>query len=293
MDKSTVPIVDEIRSLIKETQENLKEASASHKREMKEIRDSHKKLSALSAEAKQEMKEIRDSHKKLSALSEEAKQEAKREMKEIRDSHKKLSALSEEAKREMEELRASQKATDRQIEATDRQIKKFSEETGYHIREMSREIKKAQNLFTTQWGRLVESLVEGDLVRLLREKGVEIERTSTNEKGLMSYVDENGVKQKEQCEIDIVAKNGREIVVVEVKTSLTVTDVRKFLDVLKRFTQLLPEYRNNKIYGAVAYLRTQDSSDIYSEKNGLFVIKATGSSASITNKKDFKPKVFS
>jgi len=199
--------------------------------------------------------------------------------KEFQASQKKLSA---EAKQEMKEIRASHK------ELSDSQ-----KETGYHIKEMSKEIKKAQNLFTTQWGRLVESLVEGDLVRLLKEKGVEIERTSTNEKGLMGYVDENGVKQKEQCEIDIIAKNGREIVVVEVKTSLTVTDVRKFLDVLKRFTQLLPEYRDKKVYGAVAYLRTQDSSEIYSEKNGLFVIKATGSSASITNKKDFKPKVFS
>jgi len=187
-----------------------------------------------------------------------------------------------ETQKNIKELRISQKETDRgmkELQATQK--------------EASQEIKKAQNLFTTQWGRLMESLVEGDLVRLLKEKGIEIERTSTNEKGLMSYIDEKGVKQKKQYEIDIVAKNGEEIVVVEVKTTLTVRDVHKFLDILNKFSQLLTEYRDKRVYGAVAYLRAQDSSEIYSEKQGLFVIRATGSSASITNKKDFKPKSFS
>ena len=190
--------------------------------------------------------------------------------------------ILKETGQQIKNLQASQKETDKQIKTL-----------SVSQKAASNEIKKAQKLFTTQWGRLVESLVEGDLVKLLKKRGVEIQRTSMNEKGLMSYVDEKGVKQQEECEIDIVAKNGKEIVVVEVKSTLTVKDVNKFLDVLKRFTRLLPEYKNNKIYGAVAYLRSQDSSEIYSEKKGLFVIKATGSSSNITNKKNFKPKAFS
>ena len=205
-----------------------------------------------------------------------------------------------ETQKNIKDLSISQKETDRQMEATfidlsagQKELQASQKELQASQREMSKEIQRAQNLFTTQWGRLMESLVEGDLVRLLQERGVKIERTSTNEKGLMSYVDEAGIKQQERCEIDIVAKNGQEIVVVEVKTTLTVKDARKFLDVLKRFPRLFPEYRDKKIYGAVAYLRTQDSSDIYSEKQGLFIIKATGSSASITNQEGFKPKLFS
>ena len=213
---------------------------------------------------------------------------------------KEIQSLIKETQKNIKDLSISQKETDRQIKAsqkeTDRQIKATSIEVSAlsaSQREMSKEIRKAQNLFTTQWGRLMESLVEGDLVRLLQERGVKIERTSTNEKGMMSYVDEEGVRQQERCEIDIIAKNGHEIVVVEVKTTLTVKDVRKFLDVLNRFPRLLPEYRDKKVYGAVAYLRTQDSSDVYSEKQGLFIIKATGSSANITNQEGFKPKLFS
>ena len=37
----------------------------------------------------------------------------------------------------------------------------------------------------------------------------------------------------------------------------------------------------------------REESEIHAERQGLFVIKATGSSASIINKKDFKPKAFS
>ena len=98
--------------------------------------------------------------------------------------------------------------------------------------------------------------------------------------------------RKKHREIDIIAKNGREIVVVEVKTTLKSEDIKRFLNILQYFTQLLPEYKDKKVYGAVAYLRTEEQSAKYAEKQGLFVIRATGNSSSIINKKDFKPKVF-
>jgi hypothetical protein len=54
----------------------------------------------------------------------------------------------------------------------------------------------------------------------------------------------------------------------------------------------MPRYGKNDILGAVAYLKENKSSARYAERNGLFVIRATGSSASIINKEVFVPKIF-
>ena len=66
-----------------------------------------------------------------------------------------------------------------------------------------------------------------------------------------------------------------------------------FLEDIKRFSRRLSIYKGKTIYGAVAYLRAEEEANKYAERRGLFVIRATGDSASIINKKDFKPKDFS
>ena len=45
-------------------------------------------------------------------------------------------------------------------------------------------------------------------------------------------------------------------------------------------------------FGAVAYLQTRSAADTLAAKHGLFVIRATGSSAAISNSPTFKPKAF-
>ena len=93
-------------------------------------------------------------------------------------------------------------------------------------------------------------------------------------------------------EFDIVAINGAEVVVVEVKTTLRVPDVDRFVGRLNEFPELMPEYASRRIYGAVAYLKAYQESDVRAERLGLFVIRATGSSASITNREEFTPRTF-
>ena len=61
---------------------------------------------------------------------------------------------------------------------------------------------------------------------------------------------------------------------------------------LPAITRLQPDYANRAIYGAVAYLKADEAANTYGERQGLFVIRATGSSASITNRADFRPRTF-
>ena len=170
------------------------------------------------------------------------------------------------AMREMAELRESRRETDRQMKETDRRLK------------------KAEDLFTTQWGRLMESLVRGDLVALLNERDIEVERT------VQRVESRRGGRH---FEVDLLAVNGREVVVVEVKTTLRSEGVTKFLSKLSEFLDWCAEYRGRRILGAVAYLDGAESVTKYAERSGLFVIRATGNSASILNEPGFKPRAFS
>ena len=80
---------------------------------------------------------------------------------------------------------------------------------------------------------------------------------------------------------------------MEVKTTLKVKDVDRFVESLKLFVAQAPAvYRGKRVYGAVAYLRADGSAHGYAERQGLFVIRATGSSASITNGDGFTPRTF-
>ena len=214
-------------------------------------------LKQVSLSQKETDRQMQETDKKM--------QETGIQIKELRDSQK-------DTDRQIKELRDSQKDTDRQMKETDLFIKRTT-----------KDLKRLEKLFTGQWGKLMETLVEGDLVELLKKRGIKITHNSTNAK-------ENSGERR--FEFDIISVNGQEIAVTEVKTTLTVQDVDRFIEKLKKFTSFMPEYKGRKIYGVVAFLKANETADTYAEKQGLFVIRATGSSASIINKEDFKPKAF-
>ena len=168
------------------------------------------------------------------------------------------------------ELSASRKEADRRMKETDRQIQKIG------------------GGFNRRWGALVESLVEGKLVKILQARGIDIMRTHSRSETQWKKPD--GTLEKR--EFDIIAANGTEVVAVEVKTTLTQKDVKFFMETLENFRNYFPRYLSETVYGAVAYLKSENEAHAFAEKQGLFIIKATGDSASIVNAEDFKPKAF-
>ena len=193
-------------------------------------------------------------------------------------------STSKEIWKILKEVSLGQKENREQMRETDRRMQK----TDQQIQETTRQIRRLENMFSNKWGELVESLVSGAMLKMLRERNIEVTGILPNTKA--QYKDSKG-KIKE-CEIDILARNGQELVAIEVKSTLGVEKVKKFLEVLKHFTLFFPEYKDKKIYGAIAYLKVYQSADLYAMKQGLFVIKATGDSACITNTKNFKPVDF-
>jgi hypothetical protein len=60
-----------------------------------------------------------------------------------------------------EKVRLMFKETDKKFQETDRVLSEKFKET-------DKKLNKLERLFTSQWGKLVESLVEGDIVTLLK-----------------------------------------------------------------------------------------------------------------------------
>jgi hypothetical protein len=120
-------------------------------------------------------------------------------------------------------------------------------------------------------------------VNVLNKRGITVEKTIQRIKGS---------RGGENFEYDIIAVNGKEIVIVEVKTTLRVKDVEWFHEKLWKAKDFLPEYKEKTIYGALAFITADGSSDRMAEKLGFYVIRATGNSSSIINETGFRPKAF-
>ena len=195
-------------------------------------------------------------------------------------------AFMQETARQMKETDHQMKETDRRMKETDRIVQETAhqmKETDRKMKETDQRLKRAEALFTSQWGRLVESLVEGALVSLFREYRISIQRTIRRVRGC--YAGEN-------YEFDILVIDGKELVIVEVKTTLRPNDVTKFVGKLDKCKVWMPEYASKTVYGAMAFLQADAEADRMAENQRLFVIRATGDSASIANRKGFQARTW-
>ena len=180
-----------------------------------------------------------------------------------------------------------QKESDRRLKKQQEAAERRQEETDRQLRETSKEIKKLSRQVGGQgqrWGKIIESLVEGDLCLLMTEfLGVEI-------------VDISRRVEVRDVEIDLVAVNTNTVVVVEVKTTLQQEDLDKFVSTkLNRFTELRPHYKGSKIYGVIAYVKVDSNAKEvvnYALSKGLIVIKAMRGTNHILNPKGHKPHNF-
>lgn len=151
-------------------------------------------------------------------------------------------------------------------------------------KENERQINKMRGIWSNAWGDFVESLVSGCFVELVQEWIPSINQMMKNI--------ECKKRDGRHCEIDIIAVNDDSLVATEVKSTLSVADVRDFLEKLKSFTLFFPQFKNYKVYGAVAYLKTTQNAEKFAIRQGLFVIKAAGNSGKILNERGvFEPQI--
>jgi hypothetical protein len=200
----------------------------------------------------------------------------------------------EQSRQEYDRRAAEAKAeADRRDAEADRRAAEAKDEADRRAAEADRRLAKlektvantsrAVDSLTTRWGRFVEELVEPALISLFRGKGIDVKETYSR-----ARVKRQGIAM----EIDILAVDETEVVLVECKSRLSKDDVNEFLEKLSRFKEAFPHYKNYQAYGAVAGIEIDEGIDRYAYKQGLFVIKPSGEPVEIINDSGFEPKLW-
>lgn len=222
------------------------------------------------------MEKIKSRLDRIEAFLEESSKRHDIEMKQIR----------KEMKEGIEDLRERQKKTDEQQKKTDEQLKRTDEQLKRTDEQLKRTDEKINKLISN-WGKLLEALIKPSSVRLFRERGLDVKKIIQRA--------ELSTSDGRKTEIDLLIDNTDTIILVEIKTTLSVNDVKEHIEKrLNCFYDYFPEYKNKKVYGAVAYLNVNGDADRYTYKNGLFVLTLSGEDMIvIKNDNKFIPKAFS
>ena len=186
-------------------------------------------------------------------------------------------------------LRKSGEEFDQKIEASlQRSREEFRKEMRQSREEFRQEMQRFFNqmdgAFSSRWGRLVEALVAPGCLEQFRRRGIAVEEMSQRTEG----VDDKG----RQIEVDVLLHNGRETVVIEVKSVLKVADVDEFVEKMPRIKQFVKACRGKRLFGGVAALQFDSRVDRYAYRQGLFVLRPEESLVRIANGLEFQPKPF-
>ena len=210
-----------------------------------------------------------------------------------------MTTTADDVWRLLAELTTAQKETERRFQETERLLKEQSQETDRLLREQSqetdrrireqsqetdrriREVNKQIGDLGGKWGRFVENMVAPACETLFLKRGIPVHQVSQRMKKRL-----NG----QTLEIDVLVTNENHVLVVEVKSSLGVNDVKDLMDDLNQFREFFPEYAQKQLYGAVAGIEIEEGADKYAYRQGLFVLAQAGEAVSILNNPDFEPR---
>ncbi|AGF51441.1 slr1818 [Synechocystis sp. PCC 6803] len=174
-------------------------------------------------------------------------------------------------------LREQSQETDRQLRESEQRFQKsiIENEKGF------KQLRKELGNLGQSWGRFVENMVAPACETLFLDRGIPVHQVSQRVKKRLN---------SDTLEIDILVLNQDHALVVEVKSKLSVQDVKDFLTNLAEFRRFFPEYEQKQVYGAVAAMDIEEGADKYAYRQGLFVLTQSGESVSILNSDEFQPK---
>ncbi len=194
--------------------------------------------------------------------------------------------LFHETSRRFQETDRRFQETDRKFQETDRRF----QETDKKFQETDQMIDRLGHKWDKQWGRFgnrlgefVASMVAPAAVRLFQERNIEVHQL---------YRELEGERDGIRLEADLVVANDQDIVVIEVKSKLSVEDVNDHLTRLEKFRLIFHRFADARLMGAVAAMVIPEEVGKYAYRQGLFVIGQTGEVVKILNDTQFVPRIW-
>jgi predicted AAA+ superfamily ATPase len=161
--------------------------------------------------------------------------------------------MREEARKQMEEIREQMKETDR----------------------ITKENAKLIGNLGGRLGDMVEHLVAPNLKEKFRELGVVFEKTTRNSE----FTD---AKNNFIAEVDITLENGENVMLVEVKSKLTIEDIAEHIERIGKVRAHADLHGDRrKFLGAVAGMGLTENERTFAFKSGFYVIEPAGETFAI------------
>ncbi len=190
-----------------------------------------------------------------------------------------ITVKQEELEKEKREKEAQLEKERKEREAQWEKSKKEWEE---RMKKHDEQMQKLEKMFGLHWGRLVEALLAPGARKVFQERGIDIHYRGSNVEAVVGG---------DKMEIDVLLENDKDVVIVEIKTTARVSDIKDTLKNMERVRRFFPRFEGKNIYGAVAALKYYAGSDKFAESKGLFVIEPSGEdTVIIKNNKNFQPK---
>ncbi|MFM8306962.1 MAG: DUF3782 domain-containing protein [Microcystis aeruginosa] len=190
-----------------------------------------------------------------------------------------LVEAQKETERCFQETERRFQETERRFQETERILKEQSLKTDRQITRLSQEIGNLGG----KWGRFVENMVAPACETLFLNRDIPVHQVSQRVRKRLDG---------KTLEIDVLVTNENHVLVVEVKSSLSVDDVKELIKNLTEFRQFFPEYNHKQLYGAVAGIEIEEGADKYAYRQGLFVLAQKGENVAILNDTEFQPQTW-
>jgi len=162
----------------------------------------------------------------------------------------------------LQEVAQSQKETARRQEETDRQMK----ETDRKINEIGKQFGN----FTNSFGDVVEYMVAPNLQDKFQDLGLDFQLAG---KDIKIRDRKNDIK----FEIDIFLQNGDFAMLVEIKATLTISDINTHIERLGKMRKYADLHGDKRTFlGAVAGIAISENAKEYALAQGFYLIEPTG-----------------